>query len=347
MSSSIQTLTVSDTPHPAVRLRELTCGYWISQCIAVAARLGVADLLKPGPKSVHELAATTETQVRALYRLLRALASYGIFAEGPDGYFNLTPMAQLLETSPHSLRGWAILMGHEGNFHDAWDDLLYSVRTGEGAFHHVAGMSYIEYLSGNADAAAIFNDGLTAYTAQVAGAVVEAYDFSSFRKLVDVGAGHGTLMAAILTATPHLTGIVFDLPHAKEGAMKTLGTASLAARCEVVTGDFFDGVPEGGDAYLLSHVIHDWSDERALAILRNCRRVMGPHAKLLLVEAVIPPGNEPFFGKLLDVCMLVVTDQGADRTEAEYRSLLEHAGFRLLRTTPTSSDVSIIEGVPV
>ena len=133
-------------------------------------------------------------------------------------------------------------MGHEGNFRDAWDDLLYSLRTGEGAFRHVAGMSYFEYVSGNADAAAIFNDGLTAYTAQVAGAVVGAYDFSSFRKLVDVGAGHGTLMAAILTATPSLTGIVFDLPHAKDGAMKTLGTASLAARSEVVTGDFFDGL---------------------------------------------------------------------------------------------------------
>lgn len=347
MSSLTQTSTIPDAVHPAVRLRELTCGYWISQCIAVAARLGVADLLKSGSKSVQDLAAATETQVRPLYRLLRALAGFGIFAEGPNGYFNLTPMAELLETSPHSLRGWAILLGYETNWHRAWDELLHSLKTGEPAVPRVMKMNYRDYLAGNPEAAALFNDGLTAYTGQLARAIVNAYDFSAFGKLVDVGAGHGTLMAAILTATPQLTGIVFDLPHAREGARKTLEAANVDMRCEVVAGDFFNAVPEGGDAYLLSHVIHDWSDERALDILRNCRRVMKPNGRLLVVEAVIPPGNDPFFAKLLDMHMLVVTDQGADRTEGEYRSLIEQAGFRLPRVLPTSSDVSIIEGVPV
>jgi SAM-dependent methyltransferase len=346
MSSSIQSLGVQDTPNLAMRLRELTCGYWISQCIAAAARLGIADLLQSGSKSVAELATMTGTQARPLYRLLRALASFGIFAELREGHFSLTPMAELLASSPQSLRGWAILMGQE-DWHRAWDALLDSLKTGEPAFKHVFGTSYWEYLSGNPEAAVIFNEGLTAYTAQVGEAVVGAYNFAPFRKMVDVGAGHGTLMAAILTATPHLDGIVFDLSHAAEGARRTLEAAGLTARCQVMTGDFFDAVPEGGDAYLLSHVIHDWSDERALAILRNCHRVMRPQSRLLLVEAVIPPGNEPFFGKLLDVHMLVATDQGTDRTEAEYRSLLDAAGFELLRVIPTASDVSIMESTPV
>jgi len=329
-----------------MRLRELTCGYWTSQCIAAAAKLGIADLLQAGSKSIAELATLTGTQARPLYRLLRALASFGIFAEGPEGYFSLTPMAELLASAPQSLRGWAILMG-QADFHRAWDALLESLKTGEPAYKQVFGTSYWDYLSGNPAAAAIFNDGLTAYTAQVAAAVVGAYNFAPFHTLVDVGAGHGTLMAAILAATPHLDGIVFDLSHAAEGAKRTLEAAGLTARCQVMTGDFFEAVPEGGDAYLLSHVIHDWSDERALAILRNCHRVMRPQARLLLVEAVIPPGNAPFFGKLLDVNMLVLFDQGADRTEAEYRALLEAAGFEVLRVIPTASDVSILESAPV
>ncbi len=191
-----------------------------------------------------------------------------------------------------------------------------------------------------------FNEALTAYTAQVAQTVVGAYDFRPFQKLVDVGAGHGTLMATILAATPGLAGVAFDMAHAADGARNTLEAAGLVACCEVATGDFFVAVPEGGDAYLLSHVIHDWGDERARAILRNCRRVMRSQSKLLLVEAVIPPGNGPFFGKLLDMQMLVAANEGMDRTEVEYRALLDAAGFKLQRVIPTASDVSIVESVP-
>ena len=328
------------------RLRELTCGYWISQCIAVAAELGIADLVKAGPKNIEELAKSTGTKPALIYRMMRALASCGIFAEGPDHCFALTPMAELLENTPNSLRCWAILLGRD-DFHRAWDALSHTLATGEPAFKHVLGMSYYDYLTGNPKAAAIFNDGLTAYTSQVAEAVVAAYDFSVIRNLVDVGAGHGVLASAILKANPELRAVLFDLPHAREGATRTLTAAGVAHRAEVVAGDFFRAVPEGGDAYLLSHVIHNWSDEGALAILGNCRRAMAPSAKLFLVEAVIPPGNEPFFGKLLDVHMMVAAEQGMDRTRDEYRALLEKAGFRLTRVVPTASDVSVIEGVPM
>jgi precorrin-6B methylase 2 len=339
-------VATKDIAELAAQLRDLTCGLWLSQSIAVAAKLRIADLLGPGPMSVEELARKTETQARPLYRLLRALASHGIFEEQPDGRFGLTPLAELLKSSAHSLRGWAILLG-QPDFHRAWDELMYSLKTGKPAYNHVFGTSLWDRLSSDPEEAAIFNEALTAYTAQVAQAVVTAYDFRPFQKLVDVGAGHGTLMATILAATPGLAGVAFDMAHAADGARKTLEAAGLARRCEVATGDFFIAVPEGGDAYLLSHVIHDWSDERALAIFRNCRRVMRSQSKLLLVEAVMPPGNAAFFGKLLDMQMLVATDEGMERTEVEYRSLLDAGGFKLQRVIPTASDVSIVESVPV
>jgi hypothetical protein len=328
----------------AQKLLELTCGYWISQSIAVVAELRIADLVRDGPKHVEMLARSTGTKPRLLYRVMRALASCGIFVEEPSQCFGLTPMAELLTNKPGSLRGWAILLGQE-DFHRAWDALSHTVRTGEPGFNHVFGMNYWDYLTRNPKAAAIFNDGLTAYTSRLAKAVAAAYDFSGVRKLVDVGAGHGVLSSVILNENSQLRAVLFDLQHAREGAIRTLAAAGVADRAEVVSGDFFRAVPEGGDAYLLSHIIHDWDDERALAILQNCRRVMTPEAKLLLVEAVIPPGNQPFFGKLLDVHMMVATDQGTDRTEDEYRSLLKRAGFRLVRIVPTSSHVSVIESV--
>ncbi len=334
----------SDKRRNAAKLRELAAGYWLSQCVAVVAELGVADLLNSGPKPVDELARATATKSGPLYRVLRALASYGIFTESADHWFALTPMAEMLQSSRDSLRGWAVLVGSE-EFHRAWDDLRYSLKTGEPAFNHLYGASYWEHVSRNPKIAAIFNEGLTAYTSQVASAVVAGYDFSQLRKLVDVGGGHGVLISAVLVANPKLRGLLFDLPHAREGATRTLAEAAVRERCDIISGDFFQEIPKGADAYLLSAVIHDWDDERALNILGNCRRAMDANARLLLVEAVIPPGNEPFFGKLLDVHMLVITDQGTDRTVAEYRTLLEKAGFKVSRIVPTASDVSVIEAL--
>jgi O-methyltransferase domain/Dimerisation domain len=234
----METMTPPDIPNLAARLRDLTCGYWVSQCIATAARLGIADILKSDTKSVEELAATTQTQPRALYRLLRALASFGIFAESSERCFSLTPMAELLQTSPQSLRGWAILMAQE-EFHRAWEELLYSLKTGKPAFNHIFGKSYWEHLSGNPEAALTFNEGLTAYTSQVARAVVSAHDFSLFPNIVDVGAGHGTLMAAILTATPQVVGHAVRPAARSRGSKEDLGSLQPHEALPVCSREFF------------------------------------------------------------------------------------------------------------
>jgi hypothetical protein len=330
----------------AAKLREMISGYWISQSIHVAAKLGIADLLKAGSKTSEKLAEETGMQPRALYRLLRLLASVGIFAESEDRHFGLTQLAEPLQSGvAGSLRGWAIAINQE-HFHRSWSELLYSVRTGAPAFNRIFDMNCWEYLSRDQDAAAIFNDGLASYTSAVAAAVIEIYDFSQFDRLVDVGGGHGTLITAILKANPKLRGVLFDLPHAMAGARKAVEGAQLADRCETVAGDFFGAVPTGGGAYLLSHIIHDWDDDRAVKILANCRRAMPANGRLLLVEMVIPPGNEAFYGKLLDVNMLVWTDSGTDRTEIEYRDLLTAAGFRMKQAIPTQAGVSVIESIP-
>jgi 16S rRNA G1207 methylase RsmC len=187
---------------------------------------------------------------------------------------------------------------------------------------------------------------MTELTTQVSTAVVAGYDFSRFGKIVDVGGGHGTLLLSILEANPQLSGILFDLPHVTESAKKHLEAAGLTGRCEVVAGDFFASMPGRGDAYILKNIIHDWDDERALQILQNCHRAMAENGKLLLVESVIPPGNEPSFSKLGDLNMLVMAG-GCERTEAEYRALFAASGFQLTRVIPLPSPFgfSVIEGV--
>jgi hypothetical protein len=322
-------------------------GYWISQAIYVAAKLGIADLLQQGPKNADELAQVTGTHARSLYRLLRALASIGVFAEAEDGRFGLTPLGAYLQTGiPGSVR--ALTLNHGERLYRPWGELLHSVRTGESAFHHIFGMDVWQYATQNPEAAALFNVAMTELTTQVATAVVAGYDFSRFGTIVDVGGGHGTLLLSILEANPQLRGILFDLPHVTESAKKHIEAASLTGRCEVVAGDIFSSVPGGGDAYILKNIIHDWDDERALKILQNCNRAMADNGKLLLVEEVIPPGNALSFGKLVDLNMLVMAG-GGERTEAEYRALFAASGFQLTNVIPLPSPFgfSVIEGVRV
>jgi hypothetical protein len=321
----------------------------VTQLIHVAATLGVADLLSDGPKSSHELAVTLRVDPEALYRVLRALASIGIFEETDSRRFALTPLAQPLRTGvPGSLRASAVLYG-EPWWWRACGDLLHSVRTGQPAFDHVYGESLFPYLRHTADAAAIFNDHQTSMTRQDAAAVVDAYGFSDCTRVVDVGGGHGALTVAILTACSRTTAILFDQPAVIEGARERVRAEGLTDRCTCVAGDFFESVPVGGDAYVLKDIVHDWEDGRATEILGNCRRAIaqGPvsSAKLLVVEKVIPSGNVPFPGKLTDITMLLVTG-GRERTANEYEALLNEAGFALTRIVPTSSAASVIEAVP-
>jgi hypothetical protein len=322
---------------------QLIAGFWVSRALYIAAKLGIADLLKGGPKNSEELAQATGMHLPSLYRVLRALASVGVFAEDGHGRFTLTPLAATLRTDvPGSLRAFAIAELGEDHY-PAWGEVLHSIKTGEIAFDHLFGMDVWQYRAQHPEEGRIFDEAMASFSSVVNAAIVDSYDFSSLGTIVDVGGGDGSLIASILQANPGMKGVLFDLPHVVAGARRRIEAEGLAERCEVVAGDAFTSVPSGGDAYLLKWIIHDWDDERSVAILKNCHRAMAAHGKLLLVEAVIPHGNTPSFHKFMDLNMLVMTG-GRERSEAEYRVLLEAAGFRLTRVILTQSEMSVIEG---
>jgi hypothetical protein len=329
---------------PVVVLDRLIVGHWVAQAIAVVAELGVADRLADGPRSVEDLAAELGADAGALHRVLRALASEGVFTEVEPRRFGLTPIARLLRSDvPGSLRAVARLTNDLD--WSAWRRLDHSVRTGQPAFPVVHGTEPFAYLAAHPEAGATFDEAMTGLTAKNAAPVVDAYDFSPFATIVDVGGGHGAFLTAILRAHPRARGILADLPLVVEGARARIAAAGLAERCACVPTDMFEAVPPGGDAYILSSVIHDWDEARSQRILTNCRRAMGDDARLLLVEMIIPEGDAPAVGKWLDLEMLVCFG-GRERTEAEYRMLLAATGFELTRVVATSTPASVIEARP-
>ena len=326
-------------------LLQMMTGYWVSQALYVVAKLGVADLLTQRLQPVEELAMATQTDAPSLRRVLRALASVGVFTEVSPGTFALTPLAAQLQTgTPDSMRALAIMYAEEQ--YRAWGDILHSVRTGETAFEHQFGTSYFAYLAQHPESDRVFNEAMTGWTAQLVSAVVDAYDFSQFKTVVDVGGSYGTLLAAILQNNPTIRGILFDQPHVVAAAEEKLAAAGIAEQCTTVGGDFFVEVPAGGDVYILAQILHDWDDERSVAILRQCRRAVAAHAKLLVIELVLPASEEPFLGKWLDLHMLVLLG-ARERTAAEYDALFQAAGFALARVIPTAAGQSIVEAVPV
>jgi hypothetical protein len=346
--ANVSKRATADDTSPAVALRHLSTGFWVSQAIAVAADLGIADHLRQGAKSCAELAPAVGVHAGALYRLLRGIASVGVFAEDDQGRFALTPLATLLLTDgPGSWRAAAMLSGQPWAWRP-WEALAYSVKTGRPAFEHIFGMGFDAYLAQHRDAADMFQAFMQVATAEEAMAVAPVYDFSGLTTVVDVGGGRGALLAAILQRNPHLRGILFETPQVIADAPALLAAEGVAERCELVAGDFFQTLPMGADAYLLKWILVSWDDERSIAILQNCRRALGARGKLLVIERLIPPGNEPFFGKLADLNLLVMY-QGRHRTEAEYRTLFARAGFELSRVIPTHSptEFSVIEGSPV
>jgi hypothetical protein len=325
-------------------MRQLIAGYWHSQCVYVAAKLGIADLLKDGPVSSDDLAKKTKTHPPALYRLLRGLASLGVFAEEGERRFALTPAAALLRDDiPGSQRAMAIMMGEE--HYKSWGELVSSVQTGKPAFEKIFGKPVFEFLSERPEQAAIFDRAMVGVHGRETSAVLDAYDFSAFSSIADIGGGNGSTLSGILERHPALHGTLFDLPGVIGRARQNVEKAGMSDRLHLVAGDFFESIPSGADAYFLRHIIHDWDDEKALRILENVRRAMGEEGRVLVVESVIPPGNDPCFGKLLDLTMLVIPG-GQERTEDEYRTLFGKAGFRLSRIVPTQAEVSVIEGVP-
>jgi O-methyltransferase len=331
-------------PPPMALIQKLT-GTWVAQAMSVVAALGIADALADGPKRLDALAAAADAHAPSLYRLLRTLASVGIFSEDEDGRFRLTPLAEPLRSdAPGSVRTFAIMLGADWGW-QPWARLLDSVRTGQSAFALSHGTGIFDYLAQHSDAGAVFDAGMTGRSGPDDEAVATGYDFSGFGTVVDVGGGRGSFLASILRRNPTVRGVLFDRAHVIPGARQHMEGAGLAARCELVAGDFFASLPAGGDAYVLKRVIHDWDDDDAVRILERCRQAMPPTGRLLVVETVIPPGNEPSFGKLLDLLIMVWTG-GKERTEAEYRALLAAAGFELTQVVPTRSTLNVIEAVP-
>jgi hypothetical protein len=329
---------------PEAFLGQVAFGAMLSQALYVVAKLGVADLLAAEPQTASQLAAATKTHERSLYRVLRSLASIGIFEETESRVFVNTPYSEPLRSdAPNSLRNGAIFMGEEWHWR-VWGDMLYSVETGKPAWGHIYGMEVFDYFAENPRQAEIFNNAMTDMSAGIAPAVVEAYDFSGINTLMDIAGGHGYLLAQILKANPEMKGVLFDMPSVIAGAGAFFEKEGVAARAEKVSGDFFTSVPNNADAYIMKHIIHDWDDERATKILQNIRQAMTENGKVLIVEVVVPEGNEPHQGKVLDLEMLV-SPGGLERTADEYRELLEASGLRLTRIIQTKSPFSIIEGV--
>jgi len=328
------------------QLRQLVMGFRDTQLIYVAAKLGLADEIAQKPQTASELAAAAGTEPRALYRLLRALASRGVFAEADDGRFEMTPMAEFLRRDgPRSLRSTAMLYGDELLWR-AYGRLFYSIETGKSSFEQVYGEPFYDYLHKHPVSAQPFHDAMTGFSEQEEAAILAAYDFSTMRSIVDVGGGQGGFALALLRKHADLRATIFDGTPPREDTLQSFAQSGAAARANFVTGDFFATVPQGGDLYLLKSILHNWDDIAAITILRKCREAMREHGRLLVAERIVPPGNAPSEAKLFDINMLVSLG-GEERTEDEYTSLFDQSGLKLTRTIPTTSHLSLIEATPV
>ena len=328
---------------PLMQMMEILWpGAMAVQAIHVAAKFALADLLAGGPKSIKELAEATHAHGSSLGRFLRVLTSLVIFVEDTTGRYRQTALSDTLRSDhPESVRPFAMMLGA----HFVWKPcgaLEETVRTGQPSFERVYGAPFFEYLARHSDDAAVFNTAMSSSPDYLA-AIVGAYDFSKFRRIVDVGGGHGLLLARILFANPRLCGVLYDLPAVVVDA-SAVRQEPISQRCEIIGGDFFKGVPAGADAYMLKGIIHDWNDEAALKILKNCRRAIHPDGRLLVVDAVLTRSTDPTTA-LMDMLMMVLT-RGRERTESEFRSLLQEAGFSMVQVIGAAG-VSIIESRPV
>jgi O-methyltransferase len=329
---------------PLAAAHDLVTGRFAADIVGVAAELGLADQIQSGPKTAEEIAAAMGLYAPSLYRLLRALANFGVFIEQEDGRFGQTPISDTLRSDvPYSMRGMARMNFRPWTMR-AWTELEHTVRTGTPAFEHAHGMQMFEYLTQHPEEMQIFVDAMRSFTVETGAAVSEAYDFSSIGTLADIGGSQGLVLSIILTKYPSLRGILFDLPIVIEGAPKFLKSRGVEHRVELRAGSFFESVPSGADAYLLKHILHDWSDADCVRILKTIQGAAKPGAKLLVVEAIVEDSSEPQFAKTLDIWMLAHL-RGKERTRAEWQNLLSAGGFRLSRTIRTTSFASVIEAI--
>lgn len=334
----------AETLPPEAQLLSVLMAQFLSRLIHLTATLKLADYLGEGPKTAEELAPLTSTHAPTLYRILRTLSSAGFFTEDADHRFSLKPLGEALRSGTAS-HATALVMGGE-MIARSLDHIEHTVRTGETGFGKAFGMPLFDWLANHPAEASLFNQTMVGIHGAEPAAVAAAYDFSGFRTIADVGGSTGNLLTTILDWHPGPRGILFDMPHVVRDAPAFLQQRGMADRVRIEEGSFFESVPTGADAYILSHIIHDWSEEDCLVILGNCRRAMSPPGRLLLIEMVLPAGDTPHPGKMLDMVMLMVPG-GRERTETEYAALLDKARLRLTRVTPTASPVSIVEAVAV
>ena len=330
------------------RLSRMVSSLWVPQAIHTAAALGLADAMAAGPRTSDDLAAAVGAHPGALQRLLRGLVALELCTTTADGRFELTDLGRCLRSDTHdSVRAWALLMGDRVWL--SWSRLLDCVRTGDSVPALEGKATPFDDMTAQPDAWAVFSESMVQLTRHLAGAIAAAYDFSGIRTIVDVGGGYGALLPPILTANPEMRGTVVDLAPCREGALRLFEKTHIAGRCEFVAQDMFESVPAGADAYIIKSVIHDWDDEKSVAILRNCRKAMREGSRLLIVEVIVPdrPGTSSLDHMIAgtDLNMLVVTG-GRERTESEYRALVDAAGLTVARIVPTPAAMSVIEAVP-
>lgn len=340
-------VTTAAAPPPQAVMMQMAMGFIVSQAISVAAKLYIADHLKDGAKSVAELARLTETHEPSLYRLLRALASVGVFRKDAEGRFANSPLSEVLRSDhPDSMRGAAHMICDREHW-NAHGNLLQSVKTGEIAFEYAFGQPIFPYYAENPEPAKIFFDAMTSFSKSAAKAVAEVYDFSRTQTIADIGGGHGLVLATVLQSNPQAEGILFDQPSVVAEAGDLLRSEGVADRVKTLGGDFFAEIPVAADVYLMKFIIHDWNDEQSVSILSNLAKSAEPGAKVLLIETVIEEDDHaPSASKLMDLNMLAMTG-GKERTPTEYAELFEKTGFKLTRVIPTPSPLQIVEAVRV
>jgi hypothetical protein len=333
----------TEAPPPEAQIAQILLSQLVPRLVCLTATLKLADHLAEGPKTAEELGSLTGTHVPALARVLRTVASLGLLTEDGQHRFGLLPLGAVLKSGTPS-HAAALILGGE-LVTRSLDNFLYSVQTGKPGFGPAFGMPLFDWLGANPAQASLFNDTMVGFHGTEPAAVAAAYDFSAFHTIADVGGSTGNLLATILSQYPALRGVLFDLPHVVQQAPALFEQRGLGDRVRVEAGSFFEGVPAGADAYVLSHIIHDWNPEQCLTILRHCRRAIPSTGRLLLVEMVLPEGDAPHPGKLLDMVMLTVPG-GEERTPSQYSALLDQAGFRMTRVVPTASLVGVVEAVP-
>jgi SAM-dependent methyltransferase len=334
----------SNSP-PHVVLMKLVQGVMVAKALQAVAELGIADRLKDSPKTSEDLAKLTSTHASSIFRLLRALASIGIFRQDELGRFENTALSEpLCSDSLMSVRDYVIYAPHDGNML-AWMRLMSVLQTGEPSFADATGVDLWAYFRKHPEIGERFNQAMTSLAAGSNRMVLQGYDFTPFRTIVDVGGGQGLLLAAILKAIPHLRGLLFDLPAVAEGAKVHLQIEGVADRSHFLAGDAFESIPSGYDAYIMKNVLHDWNDDKAAVLLERCRRAIPDHGKLIIVDAVMVPGNDPHPAKWFDLHMMVALG-GRERTEDEFRRLLRDAGFTLMMVKSLPAPIGIVEAVP-